>query len=112
MDPTTIPELQVLRSLYFRDNDECGIHWGIAIPSFASSNKRARDGDDAGVFGSPPKRTSLQDLSREQGQQDTGHSQVNSNNRCQMSQPADNEFNLGPQFTAEDIVRRYCQCFI
>jgi hypothetical protein len=111
VDPKTISELETLRRLYFRDDDDCGINWGPGIPSVACRIKRPRDDNDADVFGSPSKRISLQDLSKEQGQQNTGYSQVNFNNRCPTLEPAEDQFNLGPQFTTEEIARRYANAF-
>jgi hypothetical protein len=55
VDPKTISQLETLRKLYFRDDDDCGINWGPGIPSTACRNKRPRDDNGADVFAVPPK---------------------------------------------------------
>ncbi|KAL3443845.1 hypothetical protein BJX65DRAFT_193137 [Aspergillus insuetus] len=111
VDPKTISQLETLRKLYFRDDDACGINWGPGIPSTACRNKRPRNDNGADVFGSPPKRTSLRDLSREQGQQNMGYTHVNFNNRCQTLEPAGDQFNLVRNSRLKGYCQTLCQCF-
>jgi len=107
IDSQTVTQLETLRNLYFRDDEECSLEAANRpTEQDLQSRKRQTDNDE---HSRSKKRMKIKDLTRMSEPENTGGHYLRSaqTHNCAPFRLPQEEWTLGPQFTTEQIVQRY-----